>query len=34
MTDDGMDDILKSIKDAQRNALVERAWKVAHAARA
>jgi hypothetical protein len=25
-----MDDILKSIKDAQRNALMERAWKVAH----
>ena len=30
MPDDGMDDILKSIKDAQRNALMERAWKVAH----
>jgi hypothetical protein len=24
------DDILKSIKDAQRNALMERAWKVGH----
>jgi hypothetical protein len=31
MTDDaGTSDILKSIKDAQRNALMERAWKVAH----
>jgi hypothetical protein len=30
MADDGRDDILRSIKDAQRNALMERAWKVAH----
>ena len=27
---DGLDDTLKLIKDAQRNALMERAWKVAH----
>ena len=33
MTDDeSMADVLKSIKDAQRNALIERAWKVAHEA--
>ena len=33
MTDDeSMADVLKSIKDAQRNALMERAWKVAHEA--
>jgi hypothetical protein len=30
MADDGTDDILRSIKEAQRNALLERAWKVAH----
>jgi hypothetical protein len=30
MADDGTDDILRSIKDAQRNALMERAWKVGH----
>jgi hypothetical protein len=27
MADDGTDDILGSIKEAQRNALLERAWK-------
>ena len=30
MADDGTDDILRSIKDAQRNALMERAWNVGH----
>ena len=30
MADDGTDDILRSIKNAQRNALMERAWKVGH----
>jgi len=30
MADDGTDDILGSIKEARRNALLERAWKVAH----
>ena len=30
MADDGTDDILRSIKDAQRNALMEGAWKVGH----
>jgi hypothetical protein len=30
MADDGSDDILRSIKDAQRNALMERAWKTGH----
>jgi hypothetical protein len=32
MADDGADDILRSIKDAQRDARMERAWKVAHEA--
>jgi hypothetical protein len=32
MADDGADDILRSIKDAQRDSRMERAWKVAHEA--